>query len=459
MNMYQHLDPDYQERVLQKWNGVIDAGGEIASNQTKIATAMMLENTKVELDKKSPLKSINEAYSDGMGANIAGTDGGGALGTAFDYGTNDARVPSIVIPTVRRIFPELLAHQVCGVQPMSGPIGFAFAFRALYGPNGKGTVAENVEIGYNSIDSAFTGASGLAITGSNAYWQAFAGSGSATSEGVNAYGEDGQAASLTDSEWWKVGTDMPMAKFKMLKGMVEAKARKLAAHWSLELAEDMANMHGVNVDNEMVNITSYEIQAEIDRQLLSEMVKASINGSRYSSWSPVSADGRNQLERIGTLYTHVLNKANSIAITSRRGPANFAISSPTVCAMFERLQAFTLDQTPNKVDTNGIGVSRVGTLRNNNMNLFRDTFAMGNYILLGYKGPNVYDAGIIFCPYIPIQLMRTIDANDFTPKIGVRTRYGILSHLFGAENYYHFIKVDGLTSSALAADGGRLFMY
>lgn len=493
MSIFQYLTPDYQEKVLERWRPILDVGKKITNEQTALATALCLENTQREFDQPAV---VAESYAGSMsqagafGAQTYGAPGGGAFdsypagnqygGTASSWNTcnpnaaGDARMPTIVIPTARRIFPELLAHQTVGVQPMNGPVGFAFALRARYGVNGKGaTDVENVEIGYNSIDSAFTGASGLTadIGTSSAsatlvsYWQAFAGTGTATGLGVNTYGQDGQAATLGNSEWWNIGEDMPMAKFTMEKAVIEAKTRKLGSQWSLELAEDMMNMHGVDVDSEMVNIMSYEVQAEIDRQLLSEMVKAALDVScdganaRVSTWSPVSADGRNQLERVSTLYTHILDKSNQIAITSRRGPATFGIASPKVCAIIERLQDFTLDTAPVAVDTGVVGIAKVGTLRNGSISLFRDTFAMGNYILLGYKGPTPYDSGIIYCPYIPIQLMRAVGQENFSPRVGVRTRYGMLNHLFGANNYYHFVKVEGLTSAALAADGGRIFTY
>ena len=453
MNFYQHLSPDYQDKVVQRWNPVLEAGGAIDNEYVKISTAMVLENTQREFDGQ-----INEAMSDGNGGVFGTTVGVGSYGNTG----NDARIPTIVIPTVRRIFPELLAHEVVGVQPMNGPVGFAFALRAKYGEQGKGnasyggTVSSGDELGYNNLDSAFTGASGNAGTGS--YWEAFAGS-----TGLSQYGSkvsnDGQGAAIGDSEFWSIGTDMPMAQFGMEKGIVEAKTRKLAAHWSLELAEDMQKMHGVNVDSEMVNILSYEIQAEIDRQLLAEMVKASITGSRVSTWSPVSADGRSQMERIGTLYTHIIDKCQDVAITTRRGPANFAIGSPKVTALLERLSDFKFWGDVAKVNNNSIGVAKVGTLRQGALGVFRDTFAGGNYLLLGYKGPNPYDSGIIFTPYIPVQLMRAIGPNDFTPRLGARTRYGILDHVFGSDLYYHFIKIDDLTSAALAADGGRVFQY
>jgi len=486
--MYQHLSPDYQETCLRKWKKVLDAGDQIGSESARVATALVLENTQREYSK------LTEAYNappggtafssfGGMGAqagtlNGASTTGGGALGTTTDYGPNDSRIPTIVIPTIRRIFPELLAHDIVGVQPMGGPVGFAFALRFQYGANAGGAngypSVQGDEMGYNKIHTHFTGASGMLENDETAnyaatlpgvgtasqtsnYWQAFAGTN-------DPYGyANGMADGLANQEWLKVGEDMPMSQFKLEKGVVEAKSRKLAAHWSLELAEDMKNMHGTDVDSEMVNIMSYEVKAEIDRQLLGEMVKAAIVGTsgtpHASTWSPVSADGRNQLERIGTIYTQVLVKSQRIAILTRRGPATFAVASPQVVALMERLGDFTLDAAPVKASGASVGISKVGTMRNGGITLYRDTFAGGDYILLGYKGPTIYDSGIIYCPYIPVQMNRAVGPDDFSPRVGLRTRYGILANMFGSANYYHFIKIDGLVNSQLASDGQRVFLY
>lgn len=488
MAMYQHLSPDYQEKVFKRWEKVIKAGNPIRSESAALATALVLENTQREFQKSSGgmITEANIGMGAGAGAATApyGTDtgarpaGGNALGSNFNYGVNDSRIPTIVIPTLRRIFPELIAHDVIGVQPMNGPVGFAYALRFQYGANGKGMAAgtpiQGNEIGYNNMYSDFTGASGLTeenrtanyaggsnVVGagtvartSDAYWQAFAG---ATDGRFNGLG-----ASMGDAEWWAIGSDMPMSQFKLEKGVVEAKTRKLAAHWSLELAEDMMNMHGLDVDAEMVNVMSYEIQAEIDRQCVAEMVKAAIAGGRVSTWSPVSADGRHQLERIGTLYTQILIKAQEIGINTRRGPGNFMIASPTIVALTERLSDFELDKAGDaKVQYADMGVAFCGTLRRGNLRTYRDTFAGGNYILVGYKGPTPYDSGIIYCPYIPVQLNRAVGVDDFSPRIGVRTRYGVLDNLYGSGNYYQFIKVDGLTSAGLVADSTdqRVFLY
>lgn len=486
--MYQHLSPDYQEKVYKRWEKVLKAGRPIRSESAALATALVLENTQREFSK-TPGGLITEAnigMGSGAGAATApyATDtsarpaGGNALGSNFNYGVNDSRVPTIVIPTLRRIFPELIAHDVVGVQPMNGPVGFAYALRFQYGAHGKGYAAGNAvqgqEMGYNNMYSDFTGASGLVendetanyaagasgapglgtVDPASSYWQAFAGS---TAGKFNGLGEN-----MGNAEWWAIGSDMPMSQFKLEKGVVEARTRKLAAHWSLELAEDMMNMHGMDVDAEMVNVMSYEIQAEIDRQILAEMVKAAIAGSKVSDWSPVSADGRNQLERIGTLYTQILVKGQEIGINTRRGPANFMITSPTIVALTERLSDFELDKSgDSNVKYADMGVAFCGTLRRGNLKTYRDTFAAGNYALLGYKGPTPYDSGIIYTPYIPVQLNRAVGVDDFTPRIGVRTRYGILNNLYGSANYYQFIRITGLTGAGLVADStdSRVFLY
>jgi hypothetical protein len=460
--MIQKVDPNYQVNTLKKWSKVIEAGGEIKDDYTRLATAMVLENTHQEFVDKG---IVNEAWSDGMGAGAGGAgNGGGQMGSTYDYGTNDARIPTIVIPTVRRIFPELLAHECVGVQPMMGPVGFAFAYRAKYGTNGSfntngQSASAGTEIGYNSLDSTFTGVTGNIGTGS--YWNSYAGATRGSGLYSNQDYMDGKGGPLSTTEWAKIGTDMPMAKFSLEKSVVEATERKLAAHWSLELAEDVKKMHGLDVDSEMVNIISYELQAEIDRQLLTEMVLAAINAGFASTWSPVSADGRNQMERIGTLYTHILDKKQDVAIRTRIGPANFMVASPKICALVERFQDFTCwnGKENNNVDTNQIGVAKVGQLKTG-IKVMRDTFAGGNYILLGHHNKMPAYNGIIYCPYIPVTLMRAINPTDFSPVLGARTRYGILSHLFGSGNFYHFISVNDLTSAVLGdSSSSRVFTY
>jgi hypothetical protein len=210
---------------------------------------------------------------------------------------------------------------------------------------------------------------------------------------------------------------------------------------------------------------TYDINADIYRLLIGYLLKATLNGTpgtHFSNWTPETADGRNQIERIGTLYTQVLIKGQQIAINSRRGPANFAFADTTTCSLLERLGDFTADAEGSKVQTikNTVGITKAGSIRHGSVNLYRDTFAGGNYVLLGYKGPTPYDSGVIYCPYIPVQMMQAQGTQDFSPRMGIRTRYGVLNNLFGAANFYHLLKVDGITGTVEGPDAGtRVFTF
>ena len=356
-----------------------------------------------------------------------------------------------------------MAHELVGVQPMTGPIGFAFALRAKYGNNGllgDGTLRRSDEIGYNNMDTRYTGASGLLATsadgGTDNYWSSYL--------GADYSDFNGQGQNTADGEYVDINDKYPMAKFDLVKAAVEAKSRKLAANWSPELAEDMMAMHGVDVDGEMINILTYEVGAEIDRQLLTEMVKSAITGQMTSSWSPVSADGRHQLERISTLMTQINDKSNEIATNTRRGSANFVITSPKVTAVIQRLNSNTFVSANGasmpSVPGTGVGsLVKVGLINDGTQLLIRDTFAQGDFALLGYKGNSPWDAGVIYNPYIPLQLMRAVKDADFTPEVGVRTRYGVMGNVWGSENYYQFIAINDMTGQTLEADGGRVFTY
>jgi len=467
------FDHRYAEKMIQKWKLVLEAGPAIENDQIALTTAMILENTERDFKRQGLITEESGILAQGSGGVAGGTDPV-APATNGVLGTSDFHWPSIVIPMVRRIFPSLISHEIVGVQPMNGPIGFAFAFRARYGANGQLGVGNldlhasnantegnqpgsGTEIGYNYVDSRYTGVSAAAVTGT--MWQAYAGV--STGRFV-----DGQGQSTGIGEYNSINDLYPMAKFELVKAAVEAKTRKLAANWSPELAEDMMAMHGIDVEAEMINILSYEIAAEIDRQLLNEQVKAAITGGKTSTWTPVSADGRNQIERIGTLLTQLNLMSNKIAETTRRGSANFCIASTRVTSVLQRLnaQGFTpsakgaVPSLPNS----GVGsLIKVGLINGGAQLLIRDTFAGGDYALLGYKGSHQGDSGIIYCPYIPVQMMKAIKTDNFTPEVGARTRYGVLNNVWGSANYYQFVACQNMSGVGLAGDdqGLRQFTF
>jgi hypothetical protein len=416
------------------------------------------------------------------GAGVGATGGGNAsLTPAGDnYAAGDNRLPKILIPMIRRTFPELISNEIVGVQPMSGPVGLAFALRYKYGqttlggnyqdnsdPNGSGTLQQsnsnrgqiiptyagqkpgysNNEMGWQFLDTRFTGTSASGLSG-NQDW-AF----NAADQGV--------AEILKNFE---INQNIPTVELGFEKTAVEAGTRRLGARWSVELEQDLKNMNGIDIDAEITNAMSYEIQAEIDREMIMRMVQASLNGGRgqgYSIWSPASADGRWLVERNRDFYQRIIIESNRIAVRNRRGSANFIVATPRVCAIFEMLPEFQWLTVQGNVNTNQTGVAKVGSL-GGRFNVYRDTrtevqnsanygsnLGYGasttvEYALLGYKGADFYDTGIIYCPYIPVMVQRTIGPNDFAPRVGLLTRYGVVDNIFGANLYYHTIIVKGL---------------
>ena len=465
-------DP-HQRKLLKKWAPILESGKKIVSESTKIALAQVLENTRNYYKMKGML---NEAGTFGPRAGIQHdttlggprTDGKGSQGVmqganAYPYtgygdsqygGYGDYYLPNVVMPMLRRIMPDLIANDLVGVQPLNGPVGYALAYRPTYGTDGQVGVGNltslTSEIGFNPVDTRFTGLStetGYAKDDQKDAWQTYVGNGADKWGGV---GQETGAA-----EYAKLGLDYPTVSFGLVKSAVEAKTRKLAAHWSPELAEDMQAMHGIDVEKEMVNTLTYEVGAEIDRQIITEMVKAAITGGSITTWAPENADGLDQMGRLATLLTQITVEAEQIAIRTRRGHANFVVTTPRICALLQQLSmnkftSFkTTDTVPSTPDTGVGALTKVGLINDDQQLLVRDAYAAtgaSDYILLGYKGKQPGDSGIIYMPYIPLQLSKVIQPGTFTPSIGARTRYGIMSSPWDASRYYAFIRVTGLTN-------------
>jgi hypothetical protein len=391
---------------------------------------------------------------------------------------------------IRRTFPELITNEIVGVQPMSGPVGLAFALRYKYadvtitgdvlsqtsGADAVGTAASGDpkgtvgELGHNTLDTQFTGNSATdGPSGDSAFAQggvleSFAdstNSGARWVSGAFDNDDDGFAAALSAFELDNAKT-APTVELSFEKTAVEAGTRRLNARWSVELEQDLKNMNGIDVDAELTNAMSYEIQAEIDREMIIRMIQAALTGGTgvgYSAWLAKSADARWLAERNRDFYQKLIIEANRMAVRNRRGAANFVVATPRVCAILEMLPEFSWMTVDGNVNTSPVGVAKVGNV-GGRFNIYRDTrteaqnlsnAAEANkieYALLGYKGPEYYDTGIIYCPYIPVMVQRSIDPNSFYPKVGMLTRYGVVDHLFGASNYYHVVFVKGLGVSS-----------
>jgi hypothetical protein len=456
--------------IVNKWRKLLEYSSDsvkaIQNEHVFKATAMVLENQEKWCIQESNIASSGGVFgaTQTIGSGIANTD---------SYASGDARLPKILIPMIRRTFPELISQEIVGVQPMGGPVGLAFALRYAYqgdvlgtGIDGKDTPVNSpnyrgngtsylsgsqglngTELGYQLLDTRFTGASSAFLSGH--------------SEWTFADQDRGVAELLANYE---LTGNIPQIELKFEKTAVEAGTRRLATRWAVELEQDIKNMNGIDIDGELTNAMSYEIQAEIDREVVMRMIQTAFNagfGAGYSIWSPVSADGRWTAERNITFYQRLIIEAGRMAARNRRGAANFVIATPRVCSILEMLPDFKTFEITGTVSTTGVGIAKVGTV-GSRFTVYRDTrtevqnsalyspnYYTGQtsgveYALLGYKGSEYYDTGIIYCPYIPIMVQRTIGPNDFAPRVGLMTRYGIVNNIFGANLYYHLIIVKGL---------------
>ena len=480
-----YIDKDRASALLEKWSPVLDYTSDnvaaIDSEHDRVNTAILLENQESWCLNEA--NNVGGALGGSAGFGGAGSIANSAPGGPGDaYATGDARLPKILIPMIRRTFPELITNEIVGVQPMSGPVGLAFALRYKYGTGALGgdgsendstpgfnlrdasAAAAGKEVGYNHLDTRFTGTSSTELSGNSDF--AFG------------EGDDGVAELLSNFE---LTSNIPQMEVSFEKTAVEAGTRRLGAKWSVELEQDLKNMNGIDIDTELTNAMSYEIQAEIDREMLMRMVQVALNagsGNGYSTWEPNTADGRWLAERNRDLYAKIIVEANRIAIRNRRGAANFLVATPKVAAILEMLPEFQWMQVQGNVNTQPVGIARVGNL-GGRFNVYRDTrteaqsignvgstgglaqpatrSAELNYVLLGYKGPEFYDTGIIYCPYIPVMVQRTIGPNDFAPRVGLLTRYGVVDNIFGAELYYHVIIVKNLGQSFAPGASAKYF--
>jgi len=483
-----YIDENRAKLILEKWGPVLDYSSDnvraIEDDHTRLNTAILLENQERWCNESSGnVGGSTGVFSTFGGSGLGSTINNGQYGNQFPsqndnaYAPGDSRLPKILIPMIRRTFPELITNEIVGVQPMSGPVGLAFALRYKYEPTALGyqsgsldgntgasqygqnpglapALSANPELGYQYLDTRFTGTSSAALSGNSFYTIA---------------GQDSGVAALLSQ--FELSSNIPQIVVSFEKTAVEAGTRRLAARWSVELEQDLKNMNGIDIDTELTNAMSYELQAEIDREMIIRMIQTALNagfGKGFSIWSPASADGRWLVERNRDFYQRLIIEANRIAIRNRRGSANFIVATPRVCAILEMLPEFQWVPVNGTVNTQPVGVAKVGNL-GGRFNIYRDTRTEAQaeyqtqpsypangasgvtqrstrleYALLGFKGSDFYDTGIIYCPYIPVMVQRTIGPNDFSPRVGLMTRYGVVDNIFGANLYYHVIVLQGL---------------
>ena len=447
------------QQLLEKWSPLLDAEGvdPIKDSHRRATTAVLLENQERFLKEEAAFASGN-----GMLTEAAPTNSGNAVGASGAFGADStasgptAGFDPVLISLIRRSMPNLVAYELAGVQPMNGPTGLIFAMRSRY-TNQSGT-----EAFFNEPDSAFSankagtnigqatqgdytdatdddGTVGFGSTGTQRGTNPAILEGTA-SDAVQAQYSLGQGMATGDSEALGDGSngDFNEMAFSIEKVTVTAKSRALKAEYSMELAQDLRAIHGLNAEAELANILSSEILAEINREVIRTIYKTAEAGSQVNVANAgffdldVDSNGRWSVEKFKGLLFNIERDANRIAQRTRRGKGNIIMTSADVASALT--MAGVLDYTPAlnaNLQVDDTGNTFAGTI-NGKYRVYIDPFsansAANQYYVVGYKGTSPYDAGLFYCPYVPLQMVRAVNDGTFQPKIGFKTRYGLVSN-------------------------------
>jgi hypothetical protein len=447
----------HSEHLQEKWAPLLNYEGldQIKDSHRRAVTAVLLENQEKFLREEAAFgSSFNLMENPTNSANAVGGSGGFGAGSAAAGPT--AGFDPVLISLIRRSMPNLVAYDLAGVQPMSGPTGLIFAMRSRY------NTQSGTEAFFNEVDSAFSGQdSGL--DESAGFSDAAVGLGTTTQSGTNpsilnpvgtatstAYNVGqgmvtGDAENLGDG----AGDQFNQMAFSIEKVTVTAKSRALKAEYSLELAQDLKAIHGLNAEAELANILSTEILAEINREVIRTIYKIAEQGAVENTATAgvfdldIDSNGRWSVEKFKGLLFQIERDANRIAQRTRRGKGNIIMCSADVASALT--MAGVLDYTPAlnaNLNVDDTGNTFAGTIQGKyrvyidpySANLAADNggLAQGTnqYYVVGYKGSSAYDAGLFYCPYVPLQMVRAVGENTFQPKIGFKTRYGIVANPF-----------------------------
>ena len=430
-----------QEHLQEKWAPLLDYEGldPIKDSHRRMVTAVLLENQERALREEREFLYEAPTVNTQSSTGTAGFSAGASSPVAgFD---------PVLISLIRRAMPNLVAYDLAGVQPMNGPTGLIFAMRSRY------TNQSGSEAFYNEVDSAFSGQdSGFNLT--NGFTDGSVGLGTTAQAGTNpgALNPIGSATATTynvgqgmrtdDSEnlGQGAGDQFNEMAFSIEKVTVTAKSRALKAEYSLELAQDLKAIHGLNAEAELANILSTEILAEINREVIRTIYNVAETGAAVNTATAgtfdldVDSNGRWSVEKFKGLIFQIERDANQIAQRTRRGKGNMILCSADVASALT--MAGVLDYTPAlnaNLNVDDTGNTFAGVLAGK-FRVYIDPYAANNsanqYYVVGYKGSSPYDAGLFYCPYVPLQMVRAVGENTFQPKIGFKTRYGIVANPF-----------------------------
>lgn len=414
-----------RKEIVDYWSKVEDglSVADIKDKYIKQNVAQLMEN-QVTQDIYSG--ALLEDFGIGVGAPL-GADQGIPHG-----GDAKAVFAPVSLALVRRVYPQLFANVLVGVQAMQGPVGLAYAMRTVYKDElDKGKV---VEAAWKDVPE-YSG-----YTGSQA----------------NTHGpaDSGLGAETQEAEGWSINDKDGLGKIPELAIMfsrqpIVAKTRKIASSFSLESIDDIKKMQGVDMVNDMVNTLQYELTAEIDRETIARC-KALTKLKTLTPATDAATDGwsgRWSQERISNIITHIVAASNDIAIATRKAPGNIAVVSPAVATALQSSTQFF-----NKITTDVTGSTatcEVGTMNGGQLKVYRDAYAVNHgvdncEVLVAYKGASNDDCGVVFCPYVTGVVNQAIDPNTFSPRIGIMTRYAFANNLLGADQYYRTLKFEGL---------------
>lgn len=427
-----------QAGMMDRWSqapkGLSVAG--IKDNLVRYNTARLLENQQT---KNLGTELLTEDFTQGVGAPLG-------LDQGIPHGGDAKGVfAPISLALVRRVFPQLFANVLVGVQPLTGPVGLAFALRYIYKTNNPN---ELVEAAWKAVPrfSGFTGST----ANNDGEWDAGTGVDTQSAEGWKITGP------TFSSDDPSVSRKMPEIGLMLSRQSIVAKTRKLAASFSLESAADIKAMQGIEMMTEMINVLQAEMTAEMDRETIGRCKSLCTPRIFNKSTTTLATNdgfiGTNSQERFGLIITHIMKGVNDVRTATRRGAANIAVVSPDVATV---LQCANPWFTKVAHEVNGSAVTpEMGTL-NGVVKVFCDQYAVDEFgandngeVLLAFKGSSLYDAGVIFCPYVTGVVNQAIDPNDFSPRVGIMTRYGFAHNMLGAENYYRLLKFNGLFAQA-----------
>ena len=439
------------DKLVEKWAPVLneESSGAIKDPHRRAVTAAILENQEIAFAEQSGQANyLNETAPANNTANVANWN-------------------PVLISLVRRAMPNLMAYDVCGVQPMAGPTGLIFAMKSNY-KTAKAGVSAGAEALFGEAAINYSGDSSTAAMGADP-----SGLGGVTDTDGDSDIRDSAADPLAGLDLYSTAEAEDLGQagseqfaemgFTIEKATVTAKSRALKAEYTMELAQDLKAIHGLDAETELANILSTEILAEINREVIRTINSQAKTGASTANTAlngvfnlSTDADGRWSVEKFKGLIVQIEREANSIAKETRRGKGNFIICSSDVASALTA--SGMLDYTPalsTNLQVDDTGNTFAGVL-NGRTKVYIDPYATTDYITVGYKGTNAYDAGIFYCPYVPLTMVRAVEEQSFQPKIGFKTRYGMASNPFvGAtaanglataktNQYYRIFRVDNI---------------